>query len=370
MAGNIVKIKEGSYRLRYKEQSKNIKAKNDSAAERLLAKFITEVDEGKFVAEKYTFKSFAEKWLKEYAEINLAPKNTFNHRKLLENRIYKEIGHLKLEKVTPLILTEFYNKLRQSGERQDKRPGTLSERTIKLHHKTISAVYETAAMWRVFHYANPCKGVKFPKEKKKPAKFYDAKQIKAMLKALEQEEIEYRTAVTLAIDSGVRIGELSGFLWEDIDTEKKLITIDKASQYIPGKGTFEKDPKTENSYRTITLPDSTVTLIEEYKGHQQSRGFLCADNNPLFVKYNGQAKYAYWLSAWFPAFLKRHGLPPLNFHGTRHSSASYLLNAGMNINAVADRLGDTPATILNTYAHALKNSDKQAAETLNKLHKA
>jgi len=323
-AGNYVELGEGKYRLRYKGKSKNIEATSPRDLNKQLSAFVAEVDKGQFIQSTYTFKEFAEKWLKEFSEINHAPKNTFNHRKLLENRIYKAIGHLKLEKVTPLILTHFYNSLRQEGARNDSREGKLSERTIQLHHKTISCIFKTATMWEVFNKSNPCRGVVFPEQRKQPAKFYDDTQIRTMFKALESEDIEYQ-------------------------------------------GTFEKDPKTQNSYRTIAMPEDTMKLLEEYKKHQQSSGFLCADNNPVFVGYDGKPKFTYWLSAWFPAFLKRHGLPHLNFHGTRHSSASYLLNSGMNINAVADRLGDTPATILNTYAHALRNSDREAAAMFNNL---
>ncbi len=367
MAGNLTEWAPGKYRLRYKDKSKNITAKSLREAERMLAKFVTEIDEGKAVTGKYTFKSFAEKWLKEYADINLAPMTAYQHKKVLENRIYDAIGNLRLEKITPLTLTEFYNSMRQDGSRTDKKPGRLSERTIRLHHSTISVIFETAIMWRVFSGSNPCQFVKFPKEKKQPAKFYDDKQIMDMFKALESEDIIHRTAIALAIDSGVREGELSGLHWDDINFEKRTIAICKASQYIPGKGTFEKDPKTQNSYRTIVLPQVTIDLLEEYKKHQQARGFICTGHNSLFVKSNGKPKYTYWLTTWFPAFLKRHGLPHLNFHGTRHSSASYLLNMGTNINAVADRLGDTPATILNTYAHALRHSDQEAADSFSRL---
>ncbi|HHZ00019.1 MAG TPA: site-specific integrase, partial [Tissierellia bacterium] len=60
MAGNITKVKEGSYRLRYKDYSKYVKAKNDSEAERLLAKFITDIDSGDFTKpSKVTFREFA-----------------------------------------------------------------------------------------------------------------------------------------------------------------------------------------------------------------------------------------------------------------------------------------------------------------------
>lgn len=116
MAGNIVKVKEGSYRLRYKDYSRYIKAKNDTQAETLLAKFITEVESGDFTQPaKVTFKQFAEKWLKDYAELELAPKTVFRYKQLLASRIYPAFGDKRLEKIKPLDLVEFYNSLRSDG---------------------------------------------------------------------------------------------------------------------------------------------------------------------------------------------------------------------------------------------------------------
>lgn len=372
MAGNFTKLDnvENGYRLRYKGHTKNIKAKTDKKAGEELAEFVSEINKGNITdVSNHKFRELVNKWMEEYAVTNLEPSTVNKCKQALDLRIVPALGDKKVKEITPMVLTEFYNSLRKDGVRKQKRSGGLAEETIKTYHRIISGIFDVAITWEIWKKRNPCHGIKFPKVKKKEAPFYNDKQLQAVYNALEKEDIVYRAAVTLAIDSGVRIGELSGLKWEDVDWNKKTIKINKASQYITGKGTFEKDPKTENSYRTIVIPKTAVNLLEEYKKSQQSKGFLCADNNNLFVKANGKPKHAYWLSSWFPQFQKRHDLPHLKFHGTRHSHASYLLNSGMGINAVADRLGDKPETILGVYGHALDSADKEAANMLDELHK-
>ena len=90
MAGNFTKldnVKDG-YRLRYKGQSKNIKAKTDKEAGKELAAFVTDIEKGNITnISNHKFKELADKWLKEYAEINLAPSTVYKSHNALNKRI-------------------------------------------------------------------------------------------------------------------------------------------------------------------------------------------------------------------------------------------------------------------------------------------
>ena len=79
--------------------------------------FENEVNTGHYVDGSIRFEDFAEKWMKEYAEKNLRKKSVVRYRALLA-RIYPAIGHIKLEKLQPLHLMEFYNNLSESGIKQ------------------------------------------------------------------------------------------------------------------------------------------------------------------------------------------------------------------------------------------------------------
>jgi integrase len=380
MAGNITEVKPGYYRLRYRDSGKYVEAKSPREAEIQMAKFITEVDSGDYrQPSKITFKEFCKKWLKDYAEVELAPKTVFRYKEILESRVYKAFGDKKLDKIRPLDIMEFYNSLRKKhkyigklkdGTKGEKEAQPLSEQTIKHHHRVICAIFEKAIKWEVLNGTNPAKRVDVPKTEKKKAMCYNEKQVKALLVALEKvgpEELKYKAATMIALMTGARLGEVMGLEWQDVDTVNKTITIKQASQYLPGQGVFTKSPKNESSGRNISVNDALLNLLEVYKSAQQGKDFLCGDNNRLFIKWDGTEMHPYTVTKWFPDFLARNKLPRLNFHGLRHTSATFLIGKGMDIQTVAGRLGhSTSATTQNIYSHFLESKDKAAARMMER----
>lgn len=378
MAGNITKIKEGYYRLRYRDHSSYVKAKSDRESKRLLAAFVAEVDSGDFTGPaRLTFKHFAEKYLREYAEAELAPKTVFRYRQLLESRIYPAIGNKRLDKVKPLDLIELYNSMRdkhkytrvlKDGGREEKDAGPLSRQTIKHHHRLIHAIFEKAIQWGILKGANPASRIDPPKVEKKEAACYDENEMQALLEALDklgEEELKYKVGTMIALMTGARLGEIMGLQWGDIDFQNKHIEIGRSSQYLPGEGTFTKAPKNESSKRRISVNTTLLNLLKEYRDSQRLKGFICQDSNRLFVTWKGHPMNPLTLSKWFRAFLKRNGLPHLNFHGLRHTSATFLISRGVDVQTVAGRLGhSTSATTQNIYSHFLESRDRQAADLM------
>jgi integrase len=375
MAGYIQEIKAGKFRLRYRDQSKYVNAKSPREAEKLLAKFITEVESGDFTQPtKITFNEFVKKWLENYAEPVLAPKTLVWYKQLLEARILPSFGDKKLEKIKPIDITSFYGSLRTThkyikiygdGRREERTSKGLSDKTIRHHHGIICAIFEKAIKWDVYKGDNPAHHVDAPRVERKKAKCYDLDQANAMLKALEKEELKHRIAVMIALTTGARLGEIMGLEWQDIDFKSKTLEIRQASQYLPGKGVFLKDPKTETSKRKMSVHSGLLKLLETYKADQQEKGFLCANNNRLFVTWDGKPMHPGSMSKWFPKFLTRNKLPRIKFHELRHTNATFLISQGIDVQTVAGRLGhSTSVTTQNIYSHYLQSKDKQVADLM------
>ena len=277
-------LKEGSYRLRYKDYTRNVTAKSDRAAETLLAKFITELENGNFSKpSKVTFSEFVKKWFKNYAEVELAPKTLHRYRGMLETRILPFFGDKNMEKIKPLELLEFYKRIKGKHEfmKVSKKEGIerekgisegLSDQTVKHHHRLISVIFEKAIKWNVYQGKNPANFVDAPKVEKKKTKFYDLDQIAAMLQALEKEDLHHKAVVMIALTTGARLGEVMGLEWQDVDTEGKTIEIRQASQYIPRLGTFTKSPKNESSKRRISVNNALLGVLKAYKGISKAVG--------------------------------------------------------------------------------------------------
>ncbi|MCL6634894.1 MAG: site-specific integrase [Peptococcaceae bacterium] len=342
-------------------------------AEKLLAEFVLEIEKGTFIEPtKLTFKDFVERWLRDYGEKNLAPKTLFRYRQILESRVLPAMGHLKVEQIRPTHLLEFYANLQEDGIREDGKPGGLSEKTILQHHRIISSILNDAVEWQVIP-SNPAARVKPPRVTKKQTACYDEEQTAALLEALEHEEPKYKVLINLALFTGLRRGEIMGLEWRHIDFKEGTLMVEQASQYLPGQGTFTKTPKNETSARVISLPAFLVDMLRQHKkGQVETRlkvGDMWQGSDRIFTTWDGRPMHPDTVSSWFPKFLKRHDLPPLPFHGLRHTAATMMINAGVPAKVVSGHFGHANiGTTYDIYGHFLRSADKEAANRLEQTY--
>ena len=190
--------------------------------------------------------------------------------------------------------------------------------------------------------------------------------------ALVGEPMKYRTIVMLGIDSGLRLGELMGLKWQDIDFEKATLSVTKANQALVGKGVFTKRPKNESSIRDVALSSSTLALLKIYQKEQMRTRLLLKekwiDEGWVFTQWDGKPMYPDTPSHWFREFLTRHGLPHMRFHALRHLSATVLIAQGVPLKSVSARLGHADIrTTANIYSEALQSVDRQAASKMDEF---
>ena len=162
-----------------------------------------------------------------------------------------------------------------------------------------------------------------------------------------------------------------GLEWGDIDYGERTISIKRTSQYLSGRGVFTKEPKTELSKRTITIPASIVALLKDYAQHQaeewEQLSNLWQPSDRLFTTWNGHPVNPDTITDWFAKFIKQHNLPHVTFHGLRHTNVSLLIADGVDVRTIASRVGHAnPTTTLNLYSHMLRKSDQEAADSLEK----
>lgn len=212
-----------------------------------------------------------------------------------------------------------------------------------------------------------------------------------LLELLEEAPVKYKTMIYLALFGGMRLGELAGLEWSDIDFDNKILKISKASQYLPGEGTFGKDTKNYSSRRIISLPDTVITLIKKHillqNGEKAKLGDLWDDGcNRIFTARNGTPMFPSTPSKWFNKFIKEANkriqdddsikkedkhlylLDVVNFHGLRHTNASLLIGEGVDVVTVSKRLGHSKtSTTTDIYAHSLKKTDIEASNKLENM---
>lgn len=390
MAGSIEK-RGDSYRLvcvvGYNLQGRPIKksktvhcSKKEAKIE--LAKFVADVQKGMYVEGKsLKFTDFVEIWKRDYGSKELAPSTYKRYLGILESRIIPYFGHFRVDKIKPTDIMQFYDLLSKDTQivrRKDnngKKTGKpLSPKTILEHPRLLRAMLQKAVYWQMI-VSNPAERVQAPKTKKPKRKYYDDEQSKALISGLmelTEEQFKYKVAIILTIFTGVRLGELMGLEWDDINFREGIVSINRSSQYLADKGVFTKVPKTESSIRDVAIPDFVVSLLEEYKywydEQKYQYGELWIDSNRLFVQADGRPMYPSTISKWFEKFVAQIGLPVINFHGLRHTNATLLIAQNIDVSVVAARLGHAQiTTTLNFYVHPIISHNKTAGFALENL---
>ena len=390
MAGSIEK-RGDSYRLvcvvGYNLQGRPIKksktvhcSKKEAKIE--LAKFVADVQKGMYVEGKsLKFTDFVEIWKRDYGSKELAPSTYKRYLGILESRIIPFFGHFRVDKIKPTDIMQFYDLLskdtqivRRKNNNGKKTGKPLSPKTILEHHRLLRAMLQKAVYWQMI-VSNPAERVQAPKTKKPKRKYYDDEQIKALISGLmelTEEQFKYKVAIILTIFTGVRLGELMGLEWDDINFREGIVSINRSSQYLADKGVFTKVPKTESSIRDVAIPDFVVSLLEEYKCWYDNQkalfGELWYDSNRLFVQADGKPMHPSTISKWFEKFVAQIGLPVINFHGLRHTNATLLIAQNIDVSVVAARLGHAQiTTTLNFYVHPIISHNKTAGFALENL---
>ncbi len=132
-----------------------------------------------------------------------------------------------------------------------------------------------------------------------------------------------------------------------------------------------KAPKTAAGRRTVSLPAFAVAALRDHRRQtlelrlQLGIGALPPDT-PVFGDFDGNWPSPNSITGYWRDAVKSRKLPKVTFHALRHSHASALIAAGLDVVAVSRRLGHaSPALTLNIYSHLFENKDDQAAAAID-----
>lgn len=379
---------------------------NKKALEKFVFEFEEKVKSGKFLdGEKMTYKDYIDLWLKDYAYKQMEQTSIERSESSLNNIILPAIGHLKLAKIQPLHIQGLYNYLIETGYTVNGKQKKYKANTIKRVHQIISSTLNTAVQWQLIE-SNPCSRVKPPKADRNVSdiKNFTLEEAQIFLGQLDKEyvvthsgrakkdgtaaKVRYETHKTplqfkvffyLALFGGFRLGELIALTWDDIDFENNTISITKSTARTKN-GLITKAPKTISSIRTVSMPIDTMRLLKKYKLEQNiyriSIGDYWKGDKHIFIQDDGTQMDISTPNHTFKKIIRRYNataednerLPEITLHGLRHTSATLLIAQKNDVRTVSSRLGHSEcSTTMNIYAHALRNKDEAAANSLSDL---
>ena len=168
------------------------------------------------------------------------------------------------------------------------------------------------------------------------------------------------------VGTGMRRGELLALRLSDVDLDAATVRVERSIEETR-KGLRFKAPKTAHGRRTISLPTKALTVLREHRRKLLEIRFALGlgkpdDNTLLFSNPDGSPMRPNQLSWLWRSACKSLKLPRVSFHALRHTHASALIAAGLDVVAISRRLGHANPTItLNTYGHLFNKDDSAAA---------
>jgi len=329
-------------------------------AQAYLNKVLRQKDLGTFVQPSLqTLNEFLDEWLNTVVEERVRQRTLDGYKGKLRCHVRPVLGDTALANVRPIDIQRLYKQMLDDG---------LSPRTVRYTHFVLNNALDQAVKWNLLA-RNPAAQVDLPRRVRPDIMVLSPEQVDNFLRAAEHDR--YYALFTLAVTTGMRLGELLGLQWGEIDLEHGRITV-RQSLVRSGKQWSLSEPKTSSSRRQIALPPSVIPVLRAHRRTQAQERLASEayDNNDLvFATAGGQPLRRQNLSRrHFKPILKAAGLSDIRFHDLRHTCATLLLLAGENPKVISERLGHSSvAFTLDTYSHVLPNMQQQAADKLEAM---
>ena len=280
---------------------------------------------------------------------------TYNcYMRICKKYIIPLLGDIKLCDIRPIHIQNYVDDLLD----------LLTPQTIKVHLNILNLALKRAYRLKLIK-ENVVQFVEVPKNKKYKNEIYNAEDMKKLLEKSRETSLEL--PIILASGLGLRISEILGLTWNNIDFNDFTITIDKITVRDKGQ-VILKEPKTESSIRTISAPKEIILMLKQLKkdrlaaklrGEKSHRELIFYDKN-----LNPIAQDV--LSKKFRYFLQENNLKHIRFHDLRHSHVTMLIDAKVPIKVISERVGHSNVnTTLNIYSHALREMDQEASDKIS-----
>jgi integrase len=334
-----------------------VSGKTREEVRRKLAKAMGDRDSGLvFDAGNLTVGEYMDRWLRDVKDtVRQSTHERYGYA--IGPHIKPAIGRIKLKDLTSAQVRWFY---------RDRLDYGLAPATVhKLHvvlHKALKAAVSDGLIPR-----NPTASLKLPRIIKEEIDPLDQEEARRLLKAADGDRLQ--ALYVLALNTGMRQGELLALKWDDVDLERGVLRVRRTLSRTGNAYVFS-EPKTKKSRRTIKLTAGAVRALRDHLSRQleemermgslyQPGGLVLATRTGTIINPSNLR------SRSFKPLLERAGLRQIRFHDLRHTCATLLLSSNVNPKIVSEMLGHVSIAItLDTYSHVLPTMQESAIRAL------
>jgi integrase len=295
-------------------------------------------------------------WLAEHAR-QVRPQTTARYRRALDAHVRPQLGAIHLQRLGERELRRWLAALTHAG---------VSDESIAYAHRTLGLALKQAVAFGVLA-DNPLARVKPPRLEPPATDAWSLAEANALLAACDVDDAIF----VVALERGLRRGELLGLRWGDVELERGILHV-RQQRVLVGRTMQDGPLKTRRSRRDLTIPDRSLAALKAWRRFQMALrlkvGMLWVDTGYVFTDPLGQP---WGRNRWYDratALIARAGVRPLPPHAFRHTFATLALAAGVNPRVVQEILGHSSvAMTLDRYSHVSEELQRDAGERVDRL---
>ena len=327
-----------------------------------------------------TVGEWLDRWLEKYARPTIKLSTYCSYELYIRAHIKPQLGERTMQSVQVDDLQGFFNDRRENGNLKDE--GGLSPKTLANMRNMLHLSFSQAIRSHLIR-DNPVEGVRLPKAEKKEMRVLNRDEQDKLERAAKYAEEPAAFGIIFDLFTGIRLGELCGLRWCNVQMEDKTFFVCETRNRLPNyddnieASTSVKTlptTKTSNSRRTVYILDELYRDMLAYKAAQDALARKMPGYNRdgyVFCQSNGQPYEPRTYQDLFKRCVRQAGIKDANFHSLRHTFATRSLEQGMDIVTLSRLLGHaTPSITMDKYGHALEEHKRSCIEKLGGLYGA
>ncbi len=299
-------------------------------------------------------------WINKYAKLSIKQRTYLQYKESIEKHINPILGDYELTNLSANVLQEFVIQKLETGNLKTGK-GLSSNSVIGIVGVLKQALHQALVLEMITKDNSNL--IKMPTVQEKLVEAFEIEEQNKIVDYCMSSKKPNHFGIVLCFYTGLRIGELLALTWNDIDFDRKTMSINKSVFYTKINGKYETvidTPKTKHSIRVIPLPKQILDKLKEIKKSSKSKYVLTTRNNKMVNMRTYQRT--------FERILKKLNVTVRNFHSLRHTFATRAIEMGMDVKTLSEILGHkNPVVTLTRYTHSMMSYKKDMMNKMGKM---
>lgn len=302
-----------------------------------------------------------EYWITEVKGSNVRPNTIKSYKQSFKIHIQKYIGSMLLKDVKPMHCQNIINNMAYNYKNS----------TIRQIRETMRGFFESAVENELIIKNPVTKAVKCTKGKKsEPKRALTIEEQRVFLESIRNNSNYNQYAFLL--QTGLRVGEMIGLKWSDVDFHNKVIRIQRSMEYSCSDGEWRiGEPKSKSGYRNVPLTQEAVNILKKQKEKLSSLKVVPIEFSEfVFLSKKGEPITSSAYDSALTSLCDKIGIKRFSMHTLRHTFATRCIEAGMKPKTLQMILGHSNIGVtMNLYVHVTEEEKVKEVESIEQFLK-